>query len=102
MTSPEVLVAVMMQGKRQRIIQLLRNSKEPLWIGQIAKKIGETHRLTSFHLATLAEYGLVDGEYREIRKASPHLLGKAAKFYQLTPLAEKTIMSLKKQFESEV
>ena len=79
------LLYVLMQPTRQKIIRALKASKEPMYIQQIADKIGETARNVSFHLATLAEYGFVDGEYREITAPTPNPgLGKAAKFYRLT------------------
>lgn len=91
------LLYVLMQPTRQKIIRLLRNSGEPLYITQIADQIHETPRNVSFHLATLAEYGFVDGEYREIEAPKPNPgLGKAAKFYHITPKFEETIKRLTK------
>ncbi len=87
------LLYVLMQPTRQKIIRLLKESKEPLYIAEIAEKVGESPRNVSFHLATMAEYGLVDGEYREIEAPTHHsaIVGKAAKFYRLTPkVAEVT------------
>jgi len=80
------LLYVLMQPTRQKIIKVLSGSKEPLYITEIASKIGENPRNVSFHLATLAEYGFVDGEYREIEKPAHHsaMTGRAGKFYRLT------------------
>ena len=86
------LLYVLMQPTRQKIIRELKSSKEPMYIQQIAEKIGETARNVSFHLATLAEYGFVDGEYREIKAPAPNPgLGKAAKFYRVTPKYDETL-----------
>ena len=86
------LLYVLMQPTRQKIIKKLKSSKEPMYIQQIADEIDETARNVSFHLATLAEYGFVDGEYREITAPTPNPgLGKAAKFYRLTPKYDETI-----------
>lgn len=68
----------LMQPTRQKIIKTLATSKEPMYIKQIAKKIGESPRNTSFHLSELSENGFVDGEYRE-NQQSHH----ASKYYWL-------------------
>lgn len=90
------LMYALMQPTRQKIIKTLRTSKEPLYIKEIAEKIGEKERNVSFHLATLAEYGFVKGEYREISKPTHHskVAGKAAKFYRLTPKVDAVIKKL--------
>jgi predicted ArsR family transcriptional regulator len=77
---------VMMQPTRQKILRVLKASPEPLYIKQIADKISEDPRTVSFHLATLAENGFVEGEYREIERPAPHssVRGRAAKFYRVT------------------
>ena len=87
-----------MQPTRQRIIQLLKTSEGPLYITEIAKRIEESARNVSFHLTTLAEYGFVRGEYREIEKPDSHsaLTGKAAKFYELTDKVEEVTKRLAK------
>ena len=90
------LLYVLMQPTRQKIIRLLKESNKPLYVREIADKIDESERNTSFHLSTLAEKGFVDGEYREIGPSSHHSLvtNKAAKFYKLTPKVE----SISKRF----
>lgn len=90
------LIYALMQPTRRKIIKTLRESKEPLYIKEIAQKIGEKERNVSFHLATLAEYGFVEGEYREIEKPTHHsrVTGKAAKFYRLTPKVDAVIEKL--------
>jgi predicted ArsR family transcriptional regulator len=90
------LVYALMQPTRQKIIKVLRASKEPLYIKQIAAEIGEKERNVSFHLATLAEYGFVEGEYREIEALThrSRVTGRAAKFYRLTPKVEAVIKKL--------
>jgi predicted ArsR family transcriptional regulator len=86
------LLYVLMQPTRQKIIRELKAAGEPLYIQQIADKIGESARNVSFHLATLAERGFVDGEYREIQAPTPNPgLGKAAKFYHLTEKYDETV-----------
>jgi predicted ArsR family transcriptional regulator len=75
---------VIMQPTRLKIVKLLRESK-PLYIEQIAEKISEDRRSVSFHLATLAESGFVEGDYEIIQDAKKNPgVGRAAKFYRLT------------------
>lgn len=78
---------VLMQPTRYKIVKLLRDSPKPMYVKEIAQAIGADERITSFHLATLAENGFVDGEYRtiELPKARSAPMSRAAKFYQLTP-----------------
>lgn len=80
------LLYVLMQPTRQKIVKTLKESKKPMYIKEISEKIGQQQRNVSFHLATLAEYGLVKGEYREIEKPTHHsaVTGRAAKFYHVT------------------
>lgn len=90
------LMYVIMQPTRQKILKALREAKDPMYIREIADKIGEEPRIISFHLATLAEYGLVEGEYREIEGHPAHsaVSGRAAKFYRLTPKLDEVTKRL--------
>lgn len=85
------LLYILMQPTRQKIVRLLQTS-EPMYIEQIADKINEDRRVVSFHLATLAENGFVEGEYRLIEAATKNPgRGRGGKFYKLTPkVAEVT------------
>ncbi|MGD0257469.1 MAG: winged helix-turn-helix domain-containing protein [Thermoplasmata archaeon] len=87
---------VLLQPTRQKIIQLLRESPRPMYITEIAAEIGESPRVTSFHLATLAQHGFVDGEFREIEPPTHHsaVTGRAAKYYRLTPKVGQVIREL--------
>jgi predicted ArsR family transcriptional regulator len=88
------LLYILMQPTRQKIVKLLRSS-EPLYIEQIAEKINEDRRSVSFHLATLAENGIVEGEYRLIENATKNPgRGRGGKFYKLTPRAVEVIEKL--------
>ena len=87
-------IHVLTQPTRLKIINVLREAGEPLYIEQIAKRIkGVDRRSVSFHLATLAEYGFVKGEYREIETSRSR--GKAAKFYELTEKVDQTFRAFK-------
>lgn len=79
------MLYVLLQPTRQKIVKLLRSSRESMYIEQIADKIGEDRRSVSFHLAALAENGFVEGEYRVIQQATENPgRGRGAKFYRLT------------------
>ncbi len=89
------MLYVLVQPTRQKIIKLLRSSKDPLYIEQIADKIGEDRRSVSFHLATLAENGFVEGEYRIIQQATENPgRGRGAKYYRLTKKVEYALGKL--------
>lgn len=86
---------VIMQPIRLKIVRLLEESKDPLYIEQIAEKIEEDRRTVSFHLATLAENGFVEGDYQIIQKPSANPgMGRAGKFYRLTPKVQDAIKKL--------
>lgn len=91
---------VLMQPTRQRIVRMLRQHGAPMYVKQIADQLHEDERITSFHLATLAEHGFVEGEYRTIERpiARSAPMSRAAKFYTLTgkvrEVTEKLAQSL--------
>jgi predicted ArsR family transcriptional regulator len=89
------MVYVLLQPTRQKIVKLLKSSKEPLYIEQIADSIGEDRRSVSFHLATLAEYGFVEGDYELIKSASKNPgSGRGAKFYHTTAKVDQVLSQL--------
>jgi len=86
---------VLMQPTRLKIVRLLMDSHRPLYAAEIATKIGADIRTVAFHLATLAESGLVEEEYAEIEKAKHSAVGmRQAKFFRVTPKAKETINRL--------
>jgi len=89
---------ILLQPTRQKIIRTLREAKQPMYIKEIAEKIGESHRDTSFHLATLASNGFVEGQFREIEPPTHHsaVTGRAAKFYRLTKKVDEVTKLLAK------
>ncbi len=89
------MLYVLVQPTRQKIIKLLKSNKDALYIEQIADKIGEDRRSVSFHLATLAENGFVDGDYRLIQAPTKNPgRGRGAKFYKLTPKVDEVLKKL--------
>jgi len=79
---------------RYKIIETLSKQNEPMFIEQIADKIGADRRLVSFHLATMMEHGLVEGEYKV--SELPASKGKAVKYYKLSRKAEQVFSQLAK------
>jgi DNA-binding transcriptional ArsR family regulator len=89
-----------MQPIRLKIVKLLKQSKEPLYIEQIAEKVGEDRRSVSFHLATLAENGFVEGDFEIIRSSTKNPgTGKAGKFYKLTPKVDEVLQKVGRVLE---
>lgn len=88
------MLYVLMQPTRRKIVNLLQSEK-PMYIEQIAEKIGEDRRSVSFHLATLAENGFVEGDYELINPATENPgSGRGAKFYHLTPKVAEVLKKL--------
>jgi len=94
-------VHVLIQPTKYKIIKAIAEAKRPLYIGEIAKRIKEDRREVSFHLAALAEYGLVDGEYRVILERGP-ARGKAGKFYKLTKKTEYVLSKFSEELDKLV
>lgn len=68
---------------RWRIIDVLEEADKPMYIQEIAEAIGLDRRLVSFHLSTLESKGFAESRFDVIEKANS--LGKAGRFYNLTP-----------------
>lgn len=84
---------VMMHPLRYQIVRKLKGAKKPLYIAQIAKDLGVNRKLISFHLSTLLQNGLVEGEYRLSRELASGKSGKpvVVNYYKLTKKAERII-----------
>lgn len=82
---------VLLQPTRWKIINILKESKEPLYIKEIADKVGEDWKVVSFHLAALDDVGFVEGEFRSIERPKDNPgYSRAGKFYKAT---KKSMMS---------
>jgi len=83
---------VLLQPTRWKIIGALKKSKEPLYIREIADKVGEDWKVVSFHLSALADAGFVEGEFRIIErpKSNPGF-GRAGKFYKVTKKVDEVM-----------
>jgi len=83
---------------RLKIINLLKE-KRGLHINEIAKRIGEDRRLTSYHLSILEEHEFVRSDFQILRKATSK--GKIGRVFELTDKFEKIRQKLA-AFFSEV
>jgi DNA-binding transcriptional ArsR family regulator len=54
---------LLMQPSRFKILQLLRQSKEPQFVEQIAKALDIHPRMVSHHLDILQDQGLIESNY---------------------------------------
>jgi len=59
-----------------------------MFIAEIAKAVDASHRLISFHLATMLRFGFVESEWGE--SPTSHSKGKAVKYYKLTSKVYET------------
>ena len=80
-------VHILTHPMRFKIVQTLRKSGQPMFIGQIAEEIKEDPRLVSFHLTVMLQHGFVEGEWKP--SPLPRSKGKAVKYYRLTPKVEE-------------
>jgi len=82
---------IALQPTRKKILVALWKSPAPMYIEQIAKKIGEDRKNVAFHLLTLQEHGFVEGEYGVIEPPAERsaAIGKAGKFFRLTDEGRK-------------
>jgi DNA-binding transcriptional ArsR family regulator len=83
---------IVLHPERWKLIKALREIGKPLFIGEIADKLGMERRLVSYHLATLEQHGFVISEFKIIEP--PHSKGKAGRFFQLTNKADEIIPKL--------
>jgi DNA-binding transcriptional ArsR family regulator len=87
---------ILLQPMRMRIIKVLREAGKPLYIREIADRLGEDWKIVSYHLTALADAGFVEGEFRVIEppKSNPRVVGKAGKFYRLTIKVDEVLNRL--------
>ncbi len=78
---------------RYKIIKLLQENPEGMYVNQISKAIKEDRKLVAYHLLTLFQYDFAKSEY-EISKY-PSSKGKALKRITLTEKTKKVLTDLK-------
>jgi predicted ArsR family transcriptional regulator len=86
-------VHILTHPLRFKIVETLKKSKGPMFIGEIADALKADARLVSFHLVTLLQYGFVEGEWKV--SSLPRSKGKAVKYYKLTPKVDQVFSHLK-------
>jgi predicted transcriptional regulator len=84
---------VVMQPARFKILQHLRQAREPQFVDQIAKAVGVHPRMVSHHLDVLEEQELVRSEY-ELAPASGSRRQVAVRMCRATPKAEKVVRDI--------
>ena len=90
--------SILLQPLRYDVYKVLKYSKQPLYIDQIAEAVHSDRRLVSYHLATLEEHGFATSQFMEITAAKPNPgKGKAGRFYTLTDKADRVLAQLKKE-----
>ena len=75
---------------RAAIVKFLRKEGKA-YISQIAKALGLSERLISFHLSMLSSAGFVESEYGLANPGNPP---KAVRYYWLTPKVNETLGKL--------
>lgn len=88
------LLYLLSQPTRRKVLQVLLEKSDSLYIKEIADTINSSQRNTSFHLTKMAQEGLLKGEYRSIDSEG----GRPGKFYTIEPKVEskvKKILQLK-------
>ena len=83
------------QPTRRKLLKILLEKPDSLYIKEIADAINSSQRNTSFHLMKMAQEGLLKGEYRSIDSEG----GRPGKFYEIEP---KVKSKVKKIIELEV
>ena len=75
---------VLMSPTRRRILSLLMKAKKPVSYHDVARQLGVGRRIVSLHLASLSEYGFVEGELKAVRHATKRRHGLVVMHYRAT------------------
>jgi predicted transcriptional regulator len=86
---------LLMNPVRFKIISSLREG--PMYINEIANVAGVSRTTAAFHLRLLEAAGFIRSEFRIIH--TPKSMGKAARFYALTPKVQDTAAIIGKAFQ---
>jgi DNA-binding transcriptional ArsR family regulator len=90
--------AVMMHPARFKILQYLREEKEPRFVDQIAKATRIHARMVSHHIDILQEEGLVESKY-ELAKVEGSNRGVAHRWCLATDLADKVLRDIEESMK---
>lgn len=83
-----------MHPARFKILQHLRQSKQPQFVEQIAKALEIHPRMVSYHLDILEERGLVESKY-ELVSVEGSKRGVAVRLCSATPKAEEVLLQIR-------
>jgi DNA-binding transcriptional ArsR family regulator len=83
-----------MHPSRFKILQLLRQSKEPLFVEQISKELHIHPRMVSHHLDVLQELGLVESRY-EVVNLNGSKRGVAVRMCFATPKVDEVLRQIR-------
>ncbi len=86
---------VVMQPARFKILQHVRQTKEPQFVEQIAEAVDVHPRMVSHHLDVLEEQGLVETKY-ELMKARGSKRRVAVRTCVATPKADEVLRDIRK------
>jgi len=82
-----------MHPARFKILQHLRQTKEPQFVDQIAKAVGIHPRMVSHHLDVLQEEGLVESKF-ELVKVNGSNRGVAVRMCRATGKADEVLRDI--------
>jgi DNA-binding MarR family transcriptional regulator len=85
---------LLMQPSRFKILQLLRQSKEPQFVEQIAKALEIHPRMVSHHLDILQDQGLIESKY-ELVNVERSKRGVAVRLCSATPKANEVLRQIR-------
>ncbi len=78
---------------RYKLLALMQE-RGPLYINKMARALGVQRQLVAFHLLSLEKAGLVEHQYKILKKPTGNAKGKAASFFQTTPILDHVLDQL--------
>lgn len=78
---------------RLEMIRTLGKSGKPMALGEMASRAGVDESLAEYHLLALSKAGLVAGALEVVKP--PQSMGTAQRVYQVTPLTQQALDSLR-------
>ena len=99
-------IAVVCHPTRFKILELLLENEEGLYIQQLAEKTGENRKINSYHLRALERHDLLHSELKSVKKPDQKGYGVAARFFNITALGRLIynkltllLMTIERQFQ---
>lgn len=78
---------------RLEMIRALRKAGKPMALADMAQKAGVDDSLAEYHLLALSKAGLIAGTLEIVKP--PRSMGTAQRVYQVTPLTDQALASLR-------